>query len=225
MISSSHFKTLVSSMTSSSSRTASLQISVCPFYELDPLIPYISYLSGNTVSLQYSSGVHKIASWSHITNAHPVPGPSIIAGLGAVGRPLGRGLLLLAEMSTQGALATGAYTDAAVRMARENRDFVIGFIAQRRMDGVGLRPEDDIAGEDFLVLTPGVGLDVKGDAMGQQYRTPQQVVRESGCDVIIVGRGVYGKTPIDVAYVQQQAERYRDQGWTAYLDRLKDAKV
>ncbi|EIN10416.1 Orotidine 5'-phosphate decarboxylase [Punctularia strigosozonata HHB-11173 SS5] len=177
---------------------------------------------GNTVSLQYSSGVHKIASWSHITNAHPVPGPSIITGLGVIGRPLGRGLLLLAEMSTKGSLATGAYTEEAVRMARAAPDFVVGFIAQRRMEGIGATgTESNVEEEDFLVLTPGVGLDVKGDTMGQQYRTPKQVVLESGCDVIIVGRGIYGKTPIDINYVHTQAERYRKEGWSAYQERLQ----
>ncbi|KAI5830235.1 Orotidine 5'-phosphate decarboxylase [Schizophyllum commune] len=175
---------------------------------------------GNTVALQYSSGVHKIASWSHITNAHPVPGPSIISGLASVGQPLGRGLLLLAEMSTKGSLATGAYTEAAVQMARENRDFVIGFIAQRRMDGVGAPPGVNVEDEDFLVLTPGVGLDVKGDGMGQQYRTPKQVVQEDGCDVIIVGRGIYGKDPTKVEEIRRQAERYQAAGWAAYLERI-----
>ncbi|KAI4525677.1 orotidine monophosphate decarboxylase [Schizophyllum commune Loenen D] len=175
---------------------------------------------GNTVALQYSSGVHKIASWSHITNAHPVPGPSIISGLASVGQPLGRGLLLLAEMSTKGSLATGAYTEAAVQMARENRDFVIGFIAQRRMDGVGAPPDTNVEDEDFLVLTPGVGLDVKGDGMGQQYRTPKQVVQEDGCDVIIVGRGIYGKDPTKVEEIRRQAERYQAAGWAAYLERI-----
>ncbi|KAI0638112.1 Orotidine 5'-phosphate decarboxylase [Trametes polyzona] len=179
---------------------------------------------GNTVALQYSSGVHKIASWSHITNAHPVPGPSIITGLSSVGLPLGRGLLLLAEMSTKGSLATGTYTEEAVRMARANRDFVIGFIAQRRMDGVGLREGESATDEDFLVLTPGVGLDVTGDGMGQQYRTPRQVVLESGCDVIIVGRGIYGKdNGANPEAVRAQAERYREEGWKAYQERVDSA--
>ncbi|KAI0796738.1 Orotidine 5'-phosphate decarboxylase [Abortiporus biennis] len=176
---------------------------------------------GNTVALQYSSGVHKIASWSHITNAHPVPGPSIITGLASVGKPLGRGLLLLAEMSTKGSLATGSYTEEAVRMARAHDDFVIGFIAQRRMEDVGLLENAGESEEDFLILTPGVGLDSKGDSMGQQYRTPEQVVLESGCDVIIVGRGIYGKSDnVDVQAVQSQAERYRTAGWEAYQKRI-----
>jgi orotidine-5'-phosphate decarboxylase len=166
-------------------------------------------IAGNTVTLQYSSGVHKIASWSHITNAHPLPGPGIISGLASVGKPLGRGLLLLAEMSSAGNLATGQYTETAVEMARKDRDFVIGFISMKRLGN------DD---EDFLVLTPGVGLESKGDAMGQQYRTPSEVIKDSECDVIIVGRGIYKVKGEE--NVRNEAEKYRQQGWQAYRERL-----
>ncbi|TFK43437.1 orotidine-5'-phosphate decarboxylase [Crucibulum laeve] len=173
---------------------------------------------GNTVALQYSSGVYKIANWSHITNAHPVPGSSIVKGLSSVGLPLGRGLLLLAEMSTKGSLATGSYTEEAVRMARAHRDFVIGFIAQRRMDGIGAAPDEAPEDEDFLILTPGVGLESKGDGMGQQYRTPREVVLDSGCDVIIVGRGIYG-SEFQPDTIAARAERYMAEGWAAYVER------
>jgi len=77
--------------------------------------------------------LHKIASWAHITNAHGVSGPSIITDLSSVGLPLGRGLLLLAEMSTKG----WSYTAGVVSMARTHHEFLIGFIAQRRMEGLG----------------------------------------------------------------------------------------
>ncbi|PWY98737.1 putative orotidine 5`-phosphate decarboxylase [Testicularia cyperi] len=181
---------------------------------------------GNTVSLQYSSGVHKISSWSHITNAHLVPGPGIITGLAKVGMPLGRGLLLLAEMSSAGALTKGSYTQACVEEAKKDTTgFVCGFIAMSRVD----ETEGPNTDRDLLILTPGVGLDVKGDAMGQQYRTPDQVIRESGCDVIIVGRGVYGALMTEegkqdkksaFAKVREQGLRYKRAGWEAYLARI-----
>ncbi|KIJ56694.1 hypothetical protein M422DRAFT_22854 [Sphaerobolus stellatus SS14] len=178
---------------------------------------------GNTVVLQYSKGVHKIASWSHITNAHPVPGPGIVSGLKSVGLPLGRGLLLLAEMSSKGNLATGEYTKKAIEMAQANRDFVIGFIAMNR-DSVNEVVKDPK--EDYLILTPGVGLDTKGDSMGQQYRTPREVILERNCDVIIVGRGIYGRgEDEDIANAQGQAERYRQEGWKAYLERISKSSV
>lgn len=174
---------------------------------------------GNTVKQQYSSGVYKISSWSDITNAHPLPGEGIVKGLQEVGLPLGRGLLLLAEMSSAGSLATGSYSQAAVCMARRNREFVFGFIGQQRLPLYSQKLDgsidNDVTTEDYLYLTPGVGMVAKGDSLGQQYRTPRQVILESGCDVIIVGRGIYGDgNPIE------NAQMYREAGWNAYLERI-----
>ncbi|KAJ2249705.1 orotidine 5'-phosphate decarboxylase, partial [Coemansia sp. RSA 454] len=108
------------------------------------------------LKLQYGGGVYRIADWAHITNCHVIPGEGIIQGLAEVGAPKGRGLLLLAEMSTKGMLATGAYTDKNVEMAVAN-DFVIGFIGSRRFT------EE----RDLITMTPGVGLHASGDALGQ----------------------------------------------------------
>lgn len=171
---------------------------------------------GNTVVPQYSKGIYKIASWAHFTNAHAIPGPSIINGLASIGIPRQRGLFLLAQMSAKGSLATGEYTREVWKMARDHREFVIGFIAQSRSELI----ED----EDFLILTPGVGLESTGDALGQQYRTPHTVIVDSGCDVIIVGRGIYG-TDLGRNEVETRAKQYRDAGWVAYEERLKGNKA
>ncbi|KAJ3372980.1 orotidine 5'-phosphate decarboxylase [Allomyces arbusculus] len=166
---------------------------------------------GNTVQHQYAHGVHKIADWSHIVNAHTLPGEGIISGLKAVGLPKQRALLLLAQMSSAGTLFTEAYTQQTVVLADKHPDFVIGFIAQRALPSP--------AGHDYLVLTPGVGLDDKGDGLGQQYRTPHDVLVKDGCDVIIVGRGIYkpGRDPV------AEAKRYQKAGWDAYLASLAAA--
>ncbi len=118
--------------------------------------------------------------------------------------PLNRGCLILAEMSSAGSLAVGEYTAKAVAMAERHTDFVIGFIGQQRYASL----------RDYLLLTPGVALQVAGDAMGQQYRTPGQAV-QAGADVIIVGRGVYSAEDVVAAAVE-----YKNAGWRAYLEKM-----
>ncbi|NP_803474.1 uridine 5'-monophosphate synthase [Bos indicus] len=160
---------------------------------------------GNTVKKQYEGGVFKIASWADLVNAHAVPGSGVVKGLEEVGLPLHRACLLVAEMSSAGTLATGSYTEAAVQMAEEHSEFVIGFISGSR---VSMKPE-------FLHLTPGVQLEAGGDNLGQQYHSPQEVIGKRGSDIIIVGRGI-----IASANQLEAAKMYRKAAWEAYLSRL-----
>lgn len=166
---------------------------------------------GNTVKHQYSGGVYKIAQWSDITNAHGVTGAGIVQGLKEAAQETTsepRGLLMLAELSSKGAIAHGTYTEETVEIAKTDKDFVIGFIAQRDMGGQS-------EGFDWLIMTPGVGLDDKGDALGQQYRTVSEVI-STGTDIIIVGRGLFGKGRDATV----EGERYRLAGWEAYTKRV-----
>jgi uridine monophosphate synthetase len=160
---------------------------------------------GNTVSQQYAGGIYQIASWADIINAHIVPGPGIIAGLKEAGLSKGRALLLLAEMSSVGNLAYGAYTAQAVEMAKEHADFVIGFIAMHKL----------IDDPRFVHMTPGVQLATGSDHLGQQYQTPESVIA-NGSDVVIVGRGIYGSSD-----PKAQAAIYRKHAWDAYQNDLQ----
>ncbi|XP_006884275.1 PREDICTED: uridine 5'-monophosphate synthase [Elephantulus edwardii] len=160
---------------------------------------------GNTVKKQYEGGVFKIASWADLVNAHVVPGPGVVKGLREVGLPLHRACLLVAEMSSAGSLATGKYTEAAINMAEEHSEFVVGFISGSRLS---MKPE-------FLHLTPGVQLEAGGDRLGQQYNSPQEVIGKRGSDIIIVGRGI-----LTAANRLEAAEMYRKAAWEAYLNRL-----
>lgn len=127
-----------------------------------------------------------------------------------------RGLLLLAEMSSEGNLMTPAYTSACLSAARAHPDFVLGFICQHSLNQ---KPTDA-----FLNITPGVSLPPegeednesnKGDGLGQRWRTPAEVVGKEGADVVIVGRGILGASDR-----RREAERYRKEAWGAYERRI-----
>ncbi|KAI9705692.1 MAG: orotidine 5'-phosphate decarboxylase [Bogoriella megaspora] len=179
---------------------------------------------GESQSFNYSARKPSIISvCSSITMRYenlappPSPGPKIpprypnesisaaIERLGPI--PISRSLLLLAQMSSENNLLTPDFTQKSVAMAREHKEFVMGFIAQQ-----GLNTERE---DNFITMTPGVNLGSSGDGLGQQYNSPARIVRDQGSDIIIVGRGI-----LNAEDKTEEAERYRKEGWRAYEERV-----
>lgn len=158
---------------------------------------------GNTAKRLYTKGLYRMAEWAHLVTAHPVPGPGVIQALEEGAETRERGILLVAQMSSKGALAVDDYTRAAVAMAEAHASSVTGFVCQERLT-------DD---PRFIHFTPGVSLEGSGDGLGQQFRHPRHLSR-SFSDVIAVGRGIYKATN-----PREAAELYKSEAWAGYEER------
>lgn len=165
---------------------------------------------GNTVSLQYSSGIFKISSWAHLVTVHSLTGASILKGLknALANSSEKRGAFLLAEISSAENLISAQYTEATIKLAENDTDadFVAGLVCQSR---------DIVQKAGLLQLTPGCKIDTVTDGLGQQYDTPEYVIKEKGADIAVVGRGI-----LAVKDVQSAAKLYRDRLWAAYCERV-----
>lgn len=171
---------------------------------------------GNTVQKQYRGGALRIHEWAHVVNASVLAGEGIIQALDQTISQAAvpdRGILILAEMTSKGSLATGEYTKASVAIAQKYPDSVIGFVATRELSSYSTATTNDQ--EDLVVFTTGVNISSKGDALGQQYQTPNSAMA-GGSDFLIAGRGIYAsQDPV------ASAKEYQKAGWDAYLSRTK----
>ncbi|EZA48873.1 hypothetical protein DMN91_006329 [Ooceraea biroi] len=167
---------------------------------------------GNTVLLQYRHGLYKIAEWADLITVHLVSGASVVNALrdGLKGITEPRGVFVVAEMSSQGALTVGDYMKSAVSIAEKTSDLVVGLVCQSNLSA---RPE-------MLQLTPGVHLSSSGDGLGQQYNDPQSVIN-AGADLAVVGRGI---TESSAGWLKAALD-YKQPLWEAYEKRVGRRKV
>lgn len=147
---------------------------------------------GNTQELQFNGGVYKISTWADLITAHPIGGAKALETF------LNSGVVAIWSMSSKGTLTDAHYREEAMKLL-ENQPNVVGCVAQNK------------APENLLLFTPGVSLSQAGDAKGQQYNTPEMVMKKYHTDFIIVGRGIY-KAPD----VEQAALAYKTHAWEAY---------
>ncbi|CAG9786316.1 unnamed protein product [Diatraea saccharalis] len=163
---------------------------------------------GNTVALQYSKGIHKIAEWADCVTVHSLPGEGILKAINnSCDNGIGsRGVFLLAEMSSEGNLITTEYTAQTVKMASKYPNVLTGFVCQTK---------ESFNDPRYIQLTPGVQFECSKDELGQVYNTPEKVILEKGADVVVVGRGIVtAKNP------EAQAVLYKNVLWSNYLRRV-----
>ena len=185
---------------------------------------------GATVQQQFSNGPLFIRSWTDVVTVHSIPGPGPIRAIHSASSDRPVGIFLLAQMSSDGNLATPEYSERTLQMALDCSDSssVIGLITSGSIPRIGSAHFDPLSSHasSLIYATPGVSLDDKpGDALGQKYNhTPHSAIA-NGSDIVIVGRGILGSnidspSPLDIASISSAAQRYRDAAWKAYLDRI-----
>uniref|UniRef100_A0A914Z6I8 Uridine 5'-monophosphate synthase n=1 Tax=Panagrolaimus superbus TaxID=310955 RepID=A0A914Z6I8_9BILA len=138
--------------------------------------------TGNTVELQLTHGNLRIADWANVVTVHSVPGPSILQSVGNIikqNKAL-KGALLIASLSSKGALTDVEYSKKSLEMAKDAKEVVSGFICQKR-------PSENPA---FFYWTPGVNESKSTDGLGQQWRSVEDAIKRDGNDIIIVGRAI-----------------------------------
>ena len=151
---------------------------------------------GNTQQLQFSYGTYKISNWADLVTSH------VIGGSKSLDCFMNVGVVAILGMSSEGTLTDSHYREEALKVI-ENHPSIIGCVAQNEVS------------DQLLLFTPGVNLGTSGDDKGQQYNSPEYLIRNYGTDFIIVGRGIYKADE-----PEQEALRYKNEGWKAYQDSL-----
>jgi uridine monophosphate synthetase len=147
---------------------------------------------GNTVMYQLNNGIYKINEWADIINCHILPGEKILEGLN---HPA---ILLISQMSSKDNLLTNNYKRKCIEYAKKYNN-IIGFIDMENITPNNL---------EFIHMTPGVSLKDKNDNFGQQYNTPEKIIKDNNSDILIVGRGIYkSKNP------KEMVKKYQEEGW------------
>jgi orotidine-5'-phosphate decarboxylase len=179
---------------------------------------------GSTVMKQYMRANFEIAKWAPLVTAQAVSGPGVLKGLQAGAKAVGKedvnGAIVLAQMSSEGALTTQEYAADAIKLAENNLAIVAALVTQT------------IHSESILSFTPGVGglaTANKGDGLGQKYRTARDVI-QGGSHFLIIGRGIFAAIDPNNPNVMKdpaiEAEAYRQEAWNVmreqqYVDALK----
>lgn len=164
---------------------------------------------GNTVALQFAEGIYRIGTWADLVTVHSLPGPSILKALKSVmDSEKEQGVFLLSEMSSSGNLISAKYVEDTMRMATEgvDKDIIAGIVCQS---------PDTVVSPGLLQLTPGCQIKESNDELGQQYATPEVVVKEKGADIVVVGRGI-----TKAKKAEETAKVYKEALWNAYMERI-----
>ncbi|MEH0007917.1 MAG: orotidine-5'-phosphate decarboxylase [Flavobacteriales bacterium] len=154
---------------------------------------------GHTASLQFTEGVHRIATWAELITAHMVAGAGSIQAIKRRIKNRQTAVVPVLQMSTADTLTDSDYIKKALNIIQKHGDAIIAIVAQQAA-----------IPSQFLKFTPGVHSAVQGDDSGQAYHSPRHAILNHEADFIIVGRGIHGSENPKSAAIN-----YQNQGWKA----------
>jgi orotidine 5'-phosphate decarboxylase subfamily 1 len=170
---------------------------------------------GNIVKLQ-CFGKYKIMDWADLVSVSPLSGIGVIDGISEAMKMVNkeRGIMILAQMSTNKNLADENYTRKAIEIGNKRKELIAGYICSNLLNR--LKELDSIFNTGYVIMVPGIKIFKSKDNFGQRYFPPEEIIK-NGADCIIVGRGIYeSNNPI------KTTRMYRNVGWKAYLEKIKN---
>lgn len=163
---------------------------------------------------QFLQGPTAISNWASLVTVHALPGPGVIEGISEACDQQTQGCVVLAEMSSDGALTDAQYAEQALSLASAHPEAVAGVVCQSAFELK--RKASALTADGFVYFTPGVRFQSGAGELKQEYNTPEDAVSNRLADIAIVGTGI--KKASDVAAA---AEDYRQAAWNAYLRSLQ----
>jgi len=168
------------------------------------------------IAREQMGGIYDSRSWADLITAHLISGPSILDGMKEAWDSVGKdgGALLLAQMSSEGnLLELPGYTDSVVEIGKQH-PICFGFIGNgsRSNELEVLRSK---VGENKMIWTPGINLNIDEAKLGQRYGDPESAIL-AGSDGIIIGSGIY-----NADNPKEMAKKYAEISWNSLLKRCE----
>jgi len=150
---------------------------------------------GNITSLQHTCKRNQINRWADLVTVHGITGEGVFQVLD--------GIVLVYELSTKDNLIDSCYKRKCNYLLNKYKDKIAGVVCQKFVNN------------NILHMTPGVNIDITEDNIDQQYRSPNKAIIDDGCDIVIVGRGIYRADNI-----KEKTKEYQQICWDSYQHKL-----
>lgn len=156
----------------------------------------------STIIMQLEGNTY-ISLWADIITMHSISGGNVLDSIQKKFPDLG--VILIAEMSSEGNLINCDYTNATVNIARQNNPVISGLVCQKNTFKY-------INKYEFLTFSPGISLHDSHDKYNQKYTNVNHIKEPIG-NIWIVGRAIYNTDD-----VVDKTESFRKIGWKYFVD-------